>query len=895
MRQDWADMVADAGNNVEPAASWLQYLNNHGASDWTGGSPWLTHHPLVMYQITNASSWAQIAWNGVQQYFINGGVPFGDAINQRILLDIWVDAYDWLYNYLTPAQRTTFRNQLFKLIDSLFNGIGGGPCCDYSTYASWPMRATDTDELIHNYFSLIKVWVLTGDEDPYIYNKYLNVSNQYNVGGVVAQRTSFNAPPGGRCASGCYDESDLYPDMRTTVAAVYTKYTAGGAGWYPSGYMLEGIETYAAINWAYLRQAFGADYFPEVGEGSLVIAMRWMNLMTPDYRYIYRWADDETGYGGTDQLYSFFVTTAAVNSWFSNDLRIQYCWYIANKIAQAWPTAVGYGLQYDQFWIGFGYPRNNAGVDMTSAVVEGSFSWDIYGLGSYRTGWGPSESFFGYEWQPYHFFDHFTTSVGGFMHYRKGEWSAYQPVSYGAPTGDGEATNTMSFYTFPQPLEQLQEFKGLLAEEHGSNWAFMIGAQAGTTEPYNGTYTHVSSTFIQEYSRATLFYHGTNVDLILVFDRSHILDPSTLDYFNAQYSYWVGDNPTLAAKIKAKTVPRRQWKWHITFNPTITNNVGGQSEITWKAANSGTGTSFSGFKQSTTQSVRLSTHFTSTTYTATDEHNVPQALGWDMNSDQYGYLATEVRQTDAAWDATLHIMGITDNGFSYSTAEYASAGGQAKMAVVTLPGSDNNVLALYNVQVGPSIASPNCCGSQSSPCALANTPCIWDANNYNIIATQHFFAASVTSVSFSSVTISTATVDLFLNGLNAAHAYSFWVDGTAAFIVDSSVHSVNSGFFHYQLTGLTTTGTRTFCLEVNGTGACGTLSGSVLSATNAPIHTNVPTTLTPTGPTQNPTVSAAPIAYTGSPYTPTGAGTTHFSLGLALSAVLAYALAFLVM
>lgn len=325
------------------------------------------------------------------------------------------------------------------------------------------------------------------------------------------------------------------------------------------------------------------------------------------------------------------------------------------------------------------------------------------------------------------------------------------------------------------------------------------------------------------------------------------------------------------------------------------NNVGGQSEITWKAANSGTGTSFSGFKQSTTQSVRLSTHFTSTTYTATDEHNVPQALGWDMNSDQYGYLATEVRQTDAAWDATLHIMGITDNGFSYSTAEYASAGGQAKMAVVTLPGSDNNVLALYNVQVGPSIASPNCCGSQSSPCALANTPCIWDANNYNIIATQHFFAASVTSVSFSSVTISTATVDLFLNGLNAAHAYSFWVDGTAAFIVDSSVHSVNSGFFHYQLTGLTTTGTRTFCLEVNGTGACGTLSGSVLSATNAPIHTNVPTTLTPTGPTQNPTVSAAPIAYTGSPYTPTGAGTTHFSLGLALSAVLAYALAFLVM
>jgi hypothetical protein len=45
----------------------------------------------------------------------------------------------------------------------------------------------------------------------------------------------------------------------------------------------------------------------------------------------------------------------------------------------------------------------------------------------------------------------------------------------------------------------------------------------------------------------------------------------------------VGDNPTLAAQIAGGTVPRRQWKWHITFNPTVTNSVGGSSEITWKA------------------------------------------------------------------------------------------------------------------------------------------------------------------------------------------------------------------------------------------------------------------------------------------------------------------------
>jgi hypothetical protein len=53
-----------------------------------------------------------------------------------------------------------------------------------------------------------------------------------NIGGVVPATTTFSTPTDGRCASGCYNQSDLYPDMRTTVAAVYIKYTSGGAGWY---------------------------------------------------------------------------------------------------------------------------------------------------------------------------------------------------------------------------------------------------------------------------------------------------------------------------------------------------------------------------------------------------------------------------------------------------------------------------------------------------------------------------------------------------------------------------------------------------------------------------------------------------------------------------------------
>lgn len=68
------------------------------------------------------------------------------------------------------------------------------------------------------------------------------------------------------------------------------------------------------------------------------------------------------------------------------------------------------------------------------------------------------------------------------------------------------------------------------------------------------------------------------------------------------------------------------------------------------------------FVASTIQNVKLSTHFTSTTYTSKSETTVTQRYPWSMNADQYGYLATEVLATDSAWDATLHVLGMMDNG-----------------------------------------------------------------------------------------------------------------------------------------------------------------------------------------------------------------------------------------
>jgi hypothetical protein len=35
-------------------------------------------------------------------------------------------------------------------------------CCNFNQYASWPMRTTDNDVVLHNYFAIIKWYVASG-------------------------------------------------------------------------------------------------------------------------------------------------------------------------------------------------------------------------------------------------------------------------------------------------------------------------------------------------------------------------------------------------------------------------------------------------------------------------------------------------------------------------------------------------------------------------------------------------------------------------------------------------------------------------------------------------------------------------------------------------------------
>jgi hypothetical protein len=133
---------------------------------------------------------------------------------------------------------------------------------------------------------------------------------------------------------------------------------------------------------------------------------------------------------------------------------------------------------------------------------------------------------------------------------------------------------------------------------------------------------------------------------------------------------------------------------------------------------------------------------------------------------------------------------------------------------------DNNVISIYNVNPGPSIPSPNCCGSgQAGSCSLGNYPCNDNQTVQTIVPTQHYFSTSFTQFYFQ-VTTSTQNLDVFISDLNPAITYDLYIGQTKQTTILPS--STTQGFFYIRLTGVTS-GLNTVCIQTTGATYCPTL------------------------------------------------------------------------
>jgi hypothetical protein len=175
-----------------------------------------------------------------------------------------------------------------------------------------------------------------------------------------------------------------------------------------------------------------------------------------------------------------------------------------------------------------------------------------------------------------------------------------------------------------------------------------------------------------------------------------------------------------------------------------------------------------------------------------------------------------------------------DNGNTVSSQYYSSSPDGAKMAIITMPKPDNNVIAIYNTAVGPTIPHPNCCGTTYyKTCTLGNYPCNDNITVANIVPNQHFFDVNFNSFYFTG-SITTQNVDIFLNDLNPAKTYDLFLNTTKQQTITPS--STTQGFIKVTANGITT-GLANVCVEVSGTGLCATLKNpTAKSAINSSSH-----------------------------------------------------------
>jgi len=254
------------------------------------------------------------------------------------------------------------------------------------------------------------------------------------------------------------------------------------------------------------------------------------------------------------------------------------------------------------------------------------------------------------------------------------------------------------------------------------------------------------------------------------------------------------------------------WQWHCHHQPTVNTNG-----ITWYPGvlqfdDTGSPT---GYSTSTTQTITLTSHFATTTFNSVTETtlNTNGYFNWSPEESQ-GYQAQETVSNDnTPFNAALHVISTYDNGFQPTSSEYSSTNGKSKAILVSSSG-DNDVFALYNVQVGPSINSP---GWNDSKCLSEAVGCFYDPNNQIVIPSQHLFNTIDSGIQFNNVAFQTTSIDVYLHDLNNANSYSLYLDGT----IVAHIGTPPSYGFYKATVNVGNAGSHSICVEITGDMTCG--------------------------------------------------------------------------
>jgi hypothetical protein len=214
----------------------------------------------ALYQITNDPTYVTHAWNSVTSNFLTRTPDQKGGNFGREYFIEYVIIYDWLYDGLAHAQRTTFLNHINEMATELNTGYD----------PDFPIIIADSDQIVGSYFGFALWYYLTKVYNPTIVNIW---ENRPWIGGVTPSGSNFD-------------------NARNAIYRYVTELAEGGE-WPESSEYNQGTVTLLITGALGLKDLTGTDYFPEVTAFIPDLAKRQIMMGTNDLLNTIQWSDEE--------------------------------------------------------------------------------------------------------------------------------------------------------------------------------------------------------------------------------------------------------------------------------------------------------------------------------------------------------------------------------------------------------------------------------------------------------------------------------------------------------------------------------------------------------------------------------------------------------------------------
>jgi hypothetical protein len=451
-----------------------------------------------IYLVTKDPVYAQKAWQ--RWKLVWGTANTLSALSMNNITEQFMEGVilgSWIYETLTPAERTTMLSTLSVWADWVLE-IG-------TAQYEGGMNFADSDLLTGEYFGLVALdlW---------------NVPENLRHGKLLDKATQrFNRPVGGMVAT----SADLTTTARNAIRAYAERMGASGE-WIESSEYNAGTLKLLLMGYQLVRVAGHADKFPELQTYVQKAAEFYTHAWTAGWQTVDQWADDENARDTNRMVYTGWATTAMLAGLAGSSAAGKHAQWAAEQLYATRGDQVAWNGTFNIRAIISPWNPMAAGqaVDYTKPVATGG------SRGTGRFGVKRSDAslwFYGPNRELY--VHHQGASYAGFKLWRDGEWVLNNPVGYGPQARSSFSTNSLLLAGLSSMAQA-----AVTRVESGNDWWSMTYDTQGSCYPADQY--QAPAPFVSRATRRMVYFREpSGWDVIVV--RDDVVADNPLSMSNA--------------------------------------------------------------------------------------------------------------------------------------------------------------------------------------------------------------------------------------------------------------------------------------------------------------------------------------------------------------------------